>query len=156
MADDDDEGTGGMYEDGHWAWDEVFCMFCFSDLPPVAVETIQMPTKAPTGAIEFRDDVDLIEQDAKDIAIYTAPLSILSPTLINLLHLPTTERFIKALIFCCQYYLQVADEMANRILEQETKVRTPFCDILETEFRTNLNDLRVLVAKEYCTMLIGM
>ncbi|XP_073967324.1 protein phosphatase 1 regulatory subunit 36-like [Choristoneura fumiferana] len=178
MADDDDEGTGGMYEDGHWAWDEVSGALTFvSDLPPVAVETIQMPTKAPTGAIEFRDDVDLIEQlryrrryqrkikagqadvitvqDAKDIAIYTAPLSILSPTLINLLHLPTTERFIKALIFCCQYYLQVADEMANRILEQETKVRTPFCDILETEFRTNLNDLRVLVAKEYCTMLIG-
>lgn len=46
--------------------------------------------------------------------------------------------------------------MANRILEQETKVRTPFCDILETEFRTNLNDLRVLVAKEYSTMLIGV
>lgn len=37
-------------------------MYCFSDLPPVAVETIQMSTKAPTGAIEFRDDVDLIEQ----------------------------------------------------------------------------------------------
>lgn len=47
-------------------------------------------------------------QDAKDIAIYTAPLNILSPTLINMLHLPTTERFIKALIFCCQYYLQVS------------------------------------------------
>ncbi|KAI8440218.1 hypothetical protein MSG28_001598 [Choristoneura fumiferana] len=43
-----------------------------SDLPPVAVETIQMPTKAPTGAIEFRDDVDLIEQDAKDIAIHSS------------------------------------------------------------------------------------
>lgn len=52
--------------------------------------------------------------------------------------------------------MKVADEMANRILEQETKVRTPFCDILETEFRTNLNDLRVLVAKEYSTMLIGV
>lgn len=23
MADDDDEGTGGLYEDGHWTWDEV-------------------------------------------------------------------------------------------------------------------------------------
>lgn len=34
----------------------------YSDLPPKIVETIQMPTKAPTGAVEFRDDVDLIEQ----------------------------------------------------------------------------------------------
>lgn len=45
--------------------------------------------------------------------------------------------------------------MANRIIELETKVRTPDCEILENEYRDNLADLRLLVAKEYCTMLIG-
>lgn len=45
--------------------------------------------------------------------------------------------------------------MANRIIELETKARTPVCEILENEYRDNLADLRVLVAKEYCTMLIG-
>lgn len=35
---------------------------CFSDLPPKPVEAVQIHTKAPTGAVEFRDDVDLIEQ----------------------------------------------------------------------------------------------
>lgn len=46
--------------------------------------------------------------------------------------------------------------MANRIIELETKVRTLQCEILEKEFRDNLSDLRLLVAKEYSTMLIGL
>ncbi|XP_072941809.1 protein phosphatase 1 regulatory subunit 36-like isoform X2 [Epargyreus clarus] len=151
-------------------------LYCF-DLPPQLIETIQVPTKAPTGTVEFRDDVDLIEQirfrrryqrklkpgqaeiitvqDIKDIALYTAPVNILSPMLINMLHLPTTERFIRALVLYCQYYLQIADEMANRIIELETKVRTPQCEIVENEYSNNLSDLRLLVAKEYSTMLIG-
>ncbi|KOB66869.1 Uncharacterized protein OBRU01_20652, partial [Operophtera brumata] len=58
--------------------------------------------------------------DVKDLAIYTAPVNILSPMLINMLHLATTERFI-----------------------------------LESEYADNLSDLRLLVAKEYCTLLIG-
>lgn len=45
--------------------------------------------------------------------------------------------------------------MANRIIELDTKVRTPQGDIVESEFRDNLSDLRLLVAKEYSTMLIG-
>ncbi|XP_053600347.1 uncharacterized protein LOC128669493 isoform X5 [Plodia interpunctella] len=180
MADDDDEeGFGGAYEDGHWIWDENIEQLAFiSDLPPVAVETIQIPTKAPTGTVEFRDDVDLIEQirfrrryqrkikpgqaeiitvqDVKDIALFTAPVNIMSPILINMLHLPTTERFIRALILYCAYYLQVADEMTRRILELDTKVRTPVCELVENEFRDNLGDLRLLVAKEYSTMLIEL
>lgn len=50
---------------------------------------------------------------------------------------------------------QVADEMAHRMLDLDTKVRTPDCEILERQFRDNLSDLRVLAAKEYCVMLIG-
>ncbi|XP_063379733.1 protein phosphatase 1 regulatory subunit 36-like isoform X1 [Cydia fagiglandana] len=182
MADDEDEGEGGLYEEGHWIWDENANQITFiSDRPVFEDEAIQMPTKVPTGAIEFKDDVDLIEQlryrrryqrklkpeqpdivtvqDCKDLALYTAPVAIQSPALINMLHIPTTDRFIKALILCCQYYLQlcsqVSDEMAQRMLDLETRVRTPYCDVVEREFGINLNDLRVLVAKEYCTMLIG-
>ncbi|XP_030033554.2 protein phosphatase 1 regulatory subunit 36-like [Manduca sexta] len=179
MGDEEEEGGfGGMYEDGHWEWDDNTESLVFvSDLPPKPVEAIQILTKAPTGTVEFRDDVDLIEQirfrrryqrkvkpgqeeiislqDVKDIALFTAPVSILSPMLINILHLPTTERFIRALVLCCQYYLQIAEEMTNRIIELEKKVRTPDCEILEREYRDNLADLRLLVAKEYCIMLIG-
>ncbi|KAL4708782.1 hypothetical protein ACJJTC_011746 [Scirpophaga incertulas] len=179
MADEDDEGGfGGLYEDGHWVWEDMTQTLVFvSDFAPKQVEAIQIPIKAPTGAVEFRDDIDLIEQlrfrrryqrklkpgqadvitlqDVKDIAIYTAPLQILSSTLINLLHLPTTERFIRALILYLAYYLQIADEMAHRMLELDIKVRTPDCQILENVYRDNLADLRILVAKEYSTVLIG-
>ncbi|CAH0669054.1 unnamed protein product [Spodoptera exigua] len=158
MADDEDEGSfGGMYEDGHWVWDEHTQALLFvSDLPPVNIEALQITSKAPTGTIEFRDDIDLIEQDVKDIALYTAPLSILSPMLIDMLHLPTTERFLRALIFCCAYYLQIAEEMTTRILDQATKIRTKRCEVLENQYRENLSDLRLLVAKEYCIMLIEL
>ncbi|XP_035431509.2 protein phosphatase 1 regulatory subunit 36 isoform X2 [Spodoptera frugiperda] len=149
----------------------------YFDLPPAHVEAVQITSKAPTGTIEFRDDIDLIEQlrykrryqrkptpgkvdlvtlqDVKDIALYTAPVSILSPMLIDLLHLPSTERFLRALIFCCAYYLQIAEEMSKRIADLANKVRTKQCEILENQFRENLSDLRILVAKEYCILLIG-
>lgn len=53
-------------------------------------------------------------QDVKDIALYTAPVHIMSPALINMLHLPTTERFIRALILYTVYYLQVK-ESSNEV-----------------------------------------
>lgn len=46
-------------------------------------------------------------QDVKDLALFTAPTNILSPTLINMLHTQTVERFIRAMTVYCQYYLQV-------------------------------------------------
>lgn len=46
--------------------------------------------------------------------------------------------------------------MANRMKEQEIKIRTPQCDLVEKECRDNLADIRLLVAKEYCTMLMGL
>ncbi|XP_041972940.1 protein phosphatase 1 regulatory subunit 36-like [Aricia agestis] len=179
MADDDEESLfGGLYEDGHWEWDETAKELIFvSDIPPEQVEELQIPTKAPTGTVEFRDDLDIIEQirfrrryqrktkpgqpdvitvqGVKDLALYTAPFTILSPMLISMLHLPTTERFIRALVLYVQYYLQISDEMANRIIACETKIRTPQCEILERDFRENLSDLRILVAKEYSTVLVG-
>lgn len=45
--------------------------------------------------------------------------------------------------------------MAFRMLELESKVRTPQSEDVERVFRENLCDLRTLVAKEYCTMIIG-
>ncbi|XP_026326703.1 protein phosphatase 1 regulatory subunit 36-like [Hyposmocoma kahamanoa] len=176
--DDDEESFGGLYEDGHWVWDDsVGALIFVSDRPAIVTDAIPLPIKAPTGTIEFRDDIDLIEQlrfrkrymrklkpgepdvitvqDVKDLAIYTAPLTLMSPMLIDMLHLSTTERFIRALIFYCQYYLQTTDIMGFRMLELETKVRTPQSEEVERVFRENLSDLRTLVAKEYCTMIIG-
>lgn len=45
--------------------------------------------------------------------------------------------------------------MSRRILELQEKVRTPKCDDTELEFRDNLEDLRLLVAKEYSCIIMG-
>lgn len=37
-------------------------LYLCSDHPPVVVDAIPIPIKAPTGTVEFRDDIDLIEQ----------------------------------------------------------------------------------------------
>ncbi|GBP33191.1 hypothetical protein EVAR_14872_1 [Eumeta japonica] len=180
MADDEEEeGFGGLYDNGHWSWDDYINELIFiSDLPPAEEEILVLPQKAPTGTIEFRDDIDLLEQirfrrryqrkvkpgqpevitvqDIKDIALYTAPVNILSRDLINVLHLPTVDRLLRALILYVQYYLQIADEMQKRMVEAQTKIRTPVCEVLEHELRDNMSDLRLIVAKEYCTMLVGI
>lgn len=39
-----------------------FIPISYSDLPPKAVEAITISLKAPTGTIEFRDDIDVLEQ----------------------------------------------------------------------------------------------
>ncbi|XP_028167774.1 protein phosphatase 1 regulatory subunit 36-like isoform X1 [Ostrinia furnacalis] len=174
--DDEEEDLGGLYEDGHWVWDENKKQLEFRSDVAVPEDDFAPTTPAIFGPIEFKDDIDLMEQqrfrkrfqrrpegdddvimlqDIKDLVLYTAPSSILTPTVVNIMHLSTTDRFIRALIFYFQYYLQIADEMAKRVLELETKVRTNKSYEVELELRDNLEDLRLLVAKEYCTMVLG-
>ncbi|XP_022829273.1 uncharacterized protein LOC111358386 [Spodoptera litura] len=179
MADDDEKDEYfGVYEGGHWVWNEQTQALLFiRDRPSVQRGPILSKSKIPTSTVKFKDDVDLFEQiryrrlyqrrlksgeadfitlqDIKDLALFTAPVSILSTKLINMLHTPTIERFLRALILCCIYHLQIASEMSKRISELSSKVRTPNCDRIENEFQENLADLRLLVAKEYCMLLIG-
>uniref|UniRef100_A0A2A4JB42 Uncharacterized protein n=1 Tax=Heliothis virescens TaxID=7102 RepID=A0A2A4JB42_HELVI len=177
MSDDDDYGFKGLYENGRWLWDERQKRIVFlSNLRP-KVDEFDLYYTQPSGVMEFREDVDLIEQmryrryfqrklepgqadvvrlqDIKDLVIYTAPVNFLSAKLINMLHTPTAERFLRALILYCGYSIQTEDDMRERALELETKLRTPDSDSLEDEFRDNLADLRILVAKEYMTILTG-
>ncbi|XP_035431920.2 uncharacterized protein LOC118263835 [Spodoptera frugiperda] len=178
MSDDDDDFHIGLYENGHWAWDDGEDQMTYVSHIHAQVE--EDPADfyyAPSNHMQFREDVDLIEQmryrryfqrkllpgqpdiislqDVKDLVIYTAPVNFLSIKLINMLHIPTGERFLRALILYCAYTLQVTDKMVLRNRELDTKVRTADSGILEDELRDNLSDLRVLVAKEYCVILTG-
>ncbi|XP_021184567.3 uncharacterized protein LOC110372286 isoform X1 [Helicoverpa armigera] len=174
--DDDDDIEGGIYENGHWAWDDKQNEMVFrSDLPPRKEEPPQMAT-AILGSVEFREDIDLVEQqrfrkriqrkvtddtdfvtlqDIKDVVLFTAPSKIMKPFVINLLHLSATDRLLRALILFCQYHLQISTVMATRTSELETKIRTPKSDEVELRYLENLEDLRLLVAKEYSNMIQG-
>ncbi|XP_035431791.1 uncharacterized protein LOC118263737 isoform X3 [Spodoptera frugiperda] len=175
LDDDDDDVIGGLYENGHWAWDEKVNALVFkSDLPEEPPDAPQLAT-AILGSVEFREDIDLNEQnrfrkrmqrkaepddvvtlqDVKDVVLFTAPIKILKPYLINLLHLPATERILRALIFYCQYHLQTSDTMNNRTIELMTKIRTERSVEVEMHYMDNLEDLRLLVAKEYSNLING-
>lgn len=45
--------------------------------------------------------------------------------------------------------------MSKRSLELEAKIRTHRSDEIERIFQMNLEDLRLLVAKEYCNLIMG-
>lgn len=46
--------------------------------------------------------------------------------------------------------------MARRMLETDTKIRTPKSERVELILKDNVEDLRLLVAKEYVSMTIGI
>lgn len=45
--------------------------------------------------------------------------------------------------------------MNKRIAELSEKVRTEECQLIEAEYRENLEDLRLIAAKEYSNALMG-
>ncbi|KAI5636676.1 protein phosphatase 1 inhibitor domain-containing protein [Phthorimaea operculella] len=176
VDDNSSENYGGMFENGHWDWDEEKNELKFISYA-TDEDICEISQGPPTGAVQFRDDFDYHEQlrfknryqrkvkfgqrevvtlqDIKDVAIFTAPTNLMSEVLISMLHRPTTERFIRALILYCQYYLQIIQVMASRKKKLDKTVRTPNSDEIENEYRDNLCDLRLLVAKQYCTINIG-
>ncbi|KAJ2950545.1 hypothetical protein O0L34_g8792 [Tuta absoluta] len=177
VDDNSSEDYGGMFENGHWDWDEEKNELIFISHADEDVNEITLTKGAHTGTVHFKDDIDFHDQlrfknryqrkvkfgqrevvtlqDVKDVAIFTAPTNFMSEMLINMLHRPTTERFIRALILYCQYYLQIVEVMENRKKSLDKTVRTPQSDEIENEYRDNLCDLRLLVAKQYCTITIG-
>ncbi|KAJ2942872.1 hypothetical protein O0L34_g15062 [Tuta absoluta] len=177
-ADDDELSQFGEFENGEWYWNDVEgCLLFKPNEIPREDTIIFVPQKVPLSAFTFKQ-IDVVEQmrfkkryqrkllpnerdiitlqDVKDIAIYMAPLAMLSSSLINVLHITTTEKFLRALILYCQYFLQTGQVMAERAKELQTKIRTPTSYEIEATYRQNLADLRCLVAKEYATFLNGI
>ncbi|XP_021204750.1 uncharacterized protein LOC101741872 [Bombyx mori] len=174
---DNDENFESLFEDGHWEWDENVMQLVFTSDRPRRESSYESTLQTTFGPVEFKDNLDLLDelrfrklfqrktvetdvvtvQDIKDLVLYTAPLKMLisAPATVNVLHLRATHRFLRALIFYCQYYLQTSDEMSKRSLELEAKIRTHRSDEIERIFQINLEDLRLLVAKEYCNLIMG-
>ncbi|XP_053600407.1 uncharacterized protein LOC128669530 isoform X2 [Plodia interpunctella] len=129
---DDDEDFTGLYENGHWEWDEKEKGLAFIPDPDLfAEESWMSPPAAAIGGADFKDDIDLVEQ------------------------LRFKKAFARKTFDGDVVKLQVADEMSKRMLELEVKVRTPYGDIIEKEYKENLDDLRLLITKEYSAFAIG-
>ncbi|KAI5636680.1 protein phosphatase 1 inhibitor domain-containing protein [Phthorimaea operculella] len=110
VDDNSSENYGGMFENGHWDWDEEKNELKFISYA-TDEDICEISQGPPTGAVQFRDDFD--------------------------------------------YHEQIIQVMASRKKKLDKTVRTPNSDEIENEYRDNLCDLRLLVAKQYCTINIG-
>ncbi|KAJ0179335.1 hypothetical protein K1T71_005047 [Dendrolimus kikuchii] len=174
LEDDEEEIFEGLYDDGHWEWSERARELLFVSNISKVENTFAVILPTFVGSLEFKDDLDLNQQqrfrkqvqrkptegdvvtlqDVKDVALFTASRTMLSPSLIDVLHFQVTQRFLRSLILYSQYYLQISDEMSRRLLD--VKVLADKSGLVEAEFCENLEDLRLLVAKEYCNILLGI
>ncbi|KAI5636681.1 protein phosphatase 1 inhibitor domain-containing protein [Phthorimaea operculella] len=174
--DDDDDEYEPLYANGHWVWDEKRDELKFVNDLDYESHTTTIHTLAVLTAVDFRDDLDIVEQlrfrkriqrkttgpddvvtlqDVKDLVLYLAPVSLVSPTVIKVLHTSSGERFLRAMIMYCQYYLELLEIMEARTVELETKIPTDNSIIVEAQYEENLSDLRLLAAKEYTILIQG-
>ncbi|KPJ01992.1 Uncharacterized protein C14orf50 [Papilio xuthus] len=173
--DEEDEFILRPFEQGHWEWSEDAKQLVFMrEVKTIDIDVHDIQPQS-IRKMEFKYEVDLLEeqrfkkhfqrqyvdddvvrlQDVKDIVLFCAPKPIISRDIINVLHMRVVDRFLRALIFYCQYYLQVASIMADRILDLQNKIKTRFGKKIEERYEANLRDVRLLLAKEYCSMLQG-
>lgn len=170
----DDDIRASPYDDGYWAWSESDCMLEFRTnnvSQSISKQTI-LPA-AIAGVLQFNDDPDLLEQfkfqkrfqrktkhddvvtlqDVKDVVLFTAPSAMFTKDIVFLFHKPAMDRFLRALIFYCQYFLQITGELNDRALD--AKIKTASSERIVHEFRENLQDARLIVAKEYSSINLG-
>ncbi|KAI8432846.1 hypothetical protein MSG28_013777 [Choristoneura fumiferana] len=171
---DDDDIRASPYDNGYWVWSDTNCMLEFkSNNLSQSISNVTIPPAMIAGVLQFNDDPDLIEQfrfqkrfqrktkdndvvklqDVKDVALFTAPSALFTKDIILLFHKPAMDRFLRALIFYCQYFLQISDELNHRALD--AKIKTANSKRIVEEFRENLQDARLIVAKEYSSMSMG-
>ncbi|KAF5270343.1 hypothetical protein FQR65_LT05531 [Abscondita terminalis] len=94
-------------------------------------------------------------QDIKDVAVYLAHPKSLTLDFIKFFHIPSMDRFLRALIVYFQFYMQVWETLLLRREEADHKLYQPHVTIIEDRIRDDLADLRLLVSREYCAMLVG-
>ncbi|KAK4883521.1 hypothetical protein RN001_006840 [Aquatica leii] len=180
-----ESGRPGNFRNGYWMWDEVTngLLFVSRDISPrMPSQTnisaiISGAVKKPTKEMRFRETVDHLDQarfrrhhqrrckpnepdvitiqDIKDIAIYLANPKNLSLDFIKYFHTPTMDRFLRSLIVYFQFYIQVWEIVLSRREEAKHKLYQPCTTIVENGIRDDLADLRVVVSREYSSILVG-
>ncbi|XP_048000891.1 protein phosphatase 1 regulatory subunit 36-like [Leguminivora glycinivorella] len=175
---EEDDISISPYDDGSWEWDDANNRLEFKS--NINEESQTVPTDRVYASnilksLEFSDSPDLYDilrfekryqrqvkdngidvvtlQDVKDVVLFSASPQFITIPIVKILHLPATERLLRALIFYCQYYLQVEETLSLRSLEK----RLPSSNSIayEKELSEDLQDMRFLIAKEYSTMILG-
>lgn len=104
-------------------------------------------------SLQFPPDVVLL-QDVKDLAMYllSSPLSL---ELINFLHLPIVDRFLRALILYLQHYLTTWTELGTKRAATSKRAPNPLAGGARVQRAEEMRSLRCLLAREYTDLLMG-
>lgn len=96
----------------------------------------------------------MILQDIKDLVLFlaTSPMTV---QFINFFHLPTVDRFLRALILYFQYYVDVWEEITEKRAATTKKAPNPLAGGGRLRRAEEMRILRCVVGREYCELLLG-
>lgn len=101
------------------------------------------------------DEPDIIIlQDIKDLVLFLLVTSI-SPQFINFLHLPIVDRFLRALIFYFQHYMEIWEDLVQERAATMKKAPNPFARGHRSRYADEMHALRCVLGREYADLLLG-
>lgn len=93
-------------------------------------------------------------QDVKDLVLFLL-LNPISVEFVNFVHEPVVDRFLRSLIIYFQYYIEIWEDLCQKRAAVSKKASNPLAKGGRKRQSEELDDLRSLVGREYCSILIG-
>lgn len=98
----------------------------------------------------------MLLQDVKNLTLFLIKdKSILSNDLINFLHMPIYDRYLRTLIHYLQYYLKTWHELSEKRAGSSRRLKNPLAGGVRYNRSRELHALRLALAREYYDLLIG-
>lgn len=167
------------YVSGHWVWNEEKEKFLFDCRKEASKEAKKDEFMMTNGfkfsttlnqlhelvyrqefarpPISYDSDV-IITQDVKNLVAFLAPSRLFTKSLVEFINTETVAFFLKALIVYFQYFLQVVEF----ILIQRDEITGEKAMLLNAEnpdmqraFSAHLQQYRLLVARQYSSIILG-
>ncbi|XP_054741131.1 protein phosphatase 1 regulatory subunit 36-like [Anastrepha obliqua] len=108
---------------------------------------------------DLTHDADVIlVQDIKNIVLFLAPSEIITTDFIHFLHTFTVDRFLRALIIYFEYYLKMVEFVLIRrdeIAGEKAQIQSEDTNEIKRVYSTHLIQHRLLLAREYSTIIMG-
>ncbi|KAL7735720.1 hypothetical protein ACLKA6_019977 [Drosophila palustris] len=100
----------------------------------------------------------VVINDVRDLVLFMMPKEFLSMKFVEFMHAPPVHRLIHALIIYFEYYLRLVefvlirrDELAGNMAQ----VQSEQTNEMKRIFSANLSQYRMLVARNYCLIIMG-
>lgn len=114
-------------------------------------DNFQRPAVADTKLVTY-----VTLDDVKDVVLYTSIYDI-PKDFIRLFLSEQVDRILRSLVIYMQYFLEIFRTVVKRReAVNSNKLRHPVSSCVETLWKETLSNLRFLLARDYCHLLMGM